>query len=50
MNKGIRKLDQAEVDANSIMFIKNVIAKKLAMLLLITYLSFDDVWKIIRYI
>ena len=50
MNNGIRKLEQAEVDANIKKFNKNVITKKLAKLLLNTYLSFDDVSKIIRYI
>ena len=49
MNNGIRKLEQAEVDANIKKFNKNVITKKLAKLLLNTYLSFDDVSKIIRY-
>lgn len=50
MNNGIRKLEQAEVDANIKKFNKNVITKKLAKLLLNTYLSFGDVSKIIRYI
>ena len=50
MNNGIRKLEQSEVDANIKKFNKNVITKKLAKLLLNTYLSFDDVSKIIRYI
>ena len=50
MKYGIRKLEQAEVDANIKKFNKNVITKKLAKLLLNTYLSFDDVSKIIRYI
>lgn len=50
MNNGIRKLEQAEVDANIKKFNKNVITKKLAKLLLNTYLSFDDVSRIIRYI
>ena len=50
MKYGIRKLEQAEVDANIKKFDKNVITKKLAKLLLNTYLSFDDVSKIIRYI
>ena len=50
MKNGIRKLEQAEVDANIKKFNKNVITKKLAKLLLNTYLSFDDVSKIIRYI
>lgn len=50
MKYGIRKLEQSEVDANIKKFNKNVITKKLAKLLLNTYLSFDDVSKIIRYI
>lgn len=50
MNNGIRKLEQSEVDANIKKFNKNVITKKLAKLLLNTYLCFDDVSKIIRYI
>ena len=50
MKNGIRKLEQSEVDANIKKFNKNVITKKLAKLLLNTYLSFDDVSKIIRYI
>lgn len=50
MKNGIRKLEQSEVDANIKKFNKNVITKKLAKLLLNTYLSFDDVKKIIRYI
>ena len=50
MKNGIRKLEQSEVDANIKKFNKNVITKKLAKLLLNTYLCFDDVSKIIRYI
>lgn len=50
MKYGIRKLEQSEVDANIKKFNKNVITKKLAKLLLNTYLCFDDVSKIIRYI
>ena len=50
MKNGIRKLEQSEVDANIKKFNKNVITKKLAKLLLNTYLSFGDVSKIIRYI
>lgn len=50
MKNGIRKLEQSEVDANIKKFNKNVITKKLAKLLLNTYLSFHDVSKIIRYI
>lgn len=50
MKNGIRKLEQSEVDANIKKFNKNVITKKLAKLLLNTYLCFHDVSKIIRYI
>lgn len=46
----IRIITEAEAKANAKKFNKNVITKKLAKLLLNTYLSFDDVSKIIRYI
>ena len=45
MQNGIRKLEQSGVDANNKKFNKNVITKKLAKLLLNTYLCFDDVSK-----
>lgn len=46
----IRIITEAEAKANTKKFNKYVVTKKLAKLLLNTYLSFEDVSKIIRYI
>ena len=50
MKNGIRKLEQSEVVANIKKFNKNGVARQLARLLLDTYLWFDGVSEIIRYV